>query len=155
MLKNNVSSQFVSQGVVSSFSIFDQKKVPEADSSGLLSYGEDSLDLLIKNYSAEQPAETLQSVEYTKEALISPELLTEWKTFCSYLSKQPKGTFVLMLTELSTDKMLRIIFPNISTLANICFTNPVSTASVQRSFSQMKLIKTRIRNRMGNLVFLT
>ena len=40
MLKNNISSWFVSQDVVSSFSIFDLKKVPAADSSGLLSYGE-------------------------------------------------------------------------------------------------------------------
>ena len=28
-------------------------------------------------------------------------------------------------------------------------TLPVSTASVERSFSQMKTIKTRLRNRMG------
>ena len=41
------------------------------------------------------------------------------------------------------------MFPNISTLANICFSIPVSTASLERSFSQMKLIKTRLRNRIG------
>ena len=39
MLKVNISSQFVSQDVVSSFSIFDPKKVPAADSSDLLHYG--------------------------------------------------------------------------------------------------------------------
>ena len=149
MLKNNISSRFVSQDVVSSFSIFDLKKVPAADSSGLLFYGEDSVDLLIEHYGAEQPVETVQGNEYTKEALISPELQTEWKTFRSYLSKQQKGTLCSQLTELSTDEMLRTIFPNISTLANICLTIPVSTASVERSFSQMKLIKTRIRNRIG------
>ena len=149
MLKNDILSWFVSQDVVSSFSIFDPKKVPAADSSGLLSYGEDSVDLLIEHYGAEQPVETMQGDEYTKEALISPELRTEWKTFRSYLSKQPKGTLCSQLTKLSTDEMLRTIFPNISTLANICLTIPVSTASVERSFSQMKLIKTRIRNRIG------
>ena len=99
MLKNNISSRFVSQDVVSSFSIFDPKKVPAADSSGLLSYGEDSVDLLIEHYGTEQPAETVQGDGYTKEALISPELRTEWKTFCSYLSKQPKGTLCSQLTE--------------------------------------------------------
>ena len=149
MLKNNISSQFVSQDVVTSFSIFDPKKVPTADSSGLLSYGEDSVDLLIEHYGAEQPAETVQGDGYTKEVLISPELRTEWKTFRSYLSKQPKGTLCSQLTELSTDEMLTTIFPNISTLANICLTIPVSTASVERSFSQIKLIKIRIRNRIG------
>ena len=39
MLKVNISSRFVSQDVVSSFSIFDPKKVPAADSSDLLHYG--------------------------------------------------------------------------------------------------------------------
>ena len=64
--------------------------MPAADSLGLLSYGEDSVDILIEHYGAEQPAETVQGDEYTKEALISRELRTEWKTFCSYLSKQLK-----------------------------------------------------------------
>ena len=31
----------------------------------------------------------------------------------------------------------------------MCLTLPVSTASVERSFSQMKMIKTRLRNRIG------
>ena len=93
MVKNNISSRFFSpHNVVSSFRIFDTKKVPAGDSSGLLSYGEDSVDLLIQHYGLEQPAETVQADEYTKEALVSPKLQTEWKTFCCYLCKQPKGT---------------------------------------------------------------
>ena len=104
------------------------------------------MDLLFEHYGAEQPAETVQDDEYTKEALISPELRTERKTFRSYLSKQPKGTLCSQLSELSTDEMLRTIFPNISTQANTCLTIPVITVSVERSFSQTKLIKTRIRN---------
>ena len=149
MLKANISSRFVSQYIVSSFSIFDPKKVPAADSSDLLAYEQDSVDLMLAHYGAEQPAETVDGDEYTKEALISPEIRTEWKTFRSYLSKQPKGTLYSQLTELTTSDMLRTMFPNISTLANICLSIPVSTASVERSFSQMKLIKTRILNRIG------
>ena len=45
--------------------------------------------------------------------------------------------------------MLVTMFPNLSTLANVVLTIPVSTASVERSFLQMKLIKTRLRNRLG------
>ena len=43
---------------------------------------------------ANLPAETVQGDEYTciKQALISPELQTEWKTFHRYLSQQPKET---------------------------------------------------------------
>ena len=148
MLKVNISSRFVSQHIVSSFSIFDPKKVPVTDSSDLLAYGEDLLDLILAHCGAEQPAETIGD-GYTEEALISPEIRTEWKTFRSYLSKPPKGTLYSQLTELTTSNMLRTMFPNISTLANICLSIPVSTASVERSFSQMKLIKTRIRNRTG------
>ena len=154
MLKANISNRFVSQDIVSSFSIFDPKKVPAADSSDLLAYGEDSVDLMLAHYGAEQPAETVDGDEYTKEALISPEIRTEWKTFRSYLSKQPKGTLYSQLTELTTSDMLRTMFPNISTLANICLSIPVSTASVERSFSQMKLIKTRNRIGQSSLSYL-
>ena len=45
--------------------------------------------------------------------------------------------------------MLQIMCPGLSTLAKICMTIPVGTASVERSFSQIKMIKTRLRNRLG------
>ena len=149
MLKANISSRFVSQDIVSSISIFDPKKVPATDSSDLLAFGEDAMNLMLAHYGAEQPAETVDGDEYTKEALISPEFQTKWKTFRSCLSKKPKGTLYFQLTELTTSDMLRTMFPNISTLANICLSTPVSTASVERSFAQMKLIKTQIRNQIG------
>ena len=43
-----------------------------------------------------------------------------------------------------------LLFPNLSTLGNICLSIPVSTASVERSFSQMKLLKTRLRNSLSD-----
>ena len=81
MLKANISSRFVYQDIVSSFSICDPKKVPTADSSDLVAYGEDSVDLILAQYGVEQPAETADDDEYTKEALISPEIWTKWKMF--------------------------------------------------------------------------
>ena len=101
------------------------------------------------HYGADQPANTVDGDEYTRKALISPDIRTEWKTFRSYLLEQPKGTLYSQLTELTTNEMLITMFPNISTLANVCLSIPVGTASVERSFSQMKLIKTRLRNRTG------
>ena len=41
------------------------------------------------------------------------------------------------------------MFPNLSTLSTVCLFIPVTTASVEQSFSQMKMIKTRLRNRIG------
>ena len=41
------------------------------------------------------------------------------------------------------------MFPNLSILANICLTIPVGTASIECLFSCMKMIKSRLRNRLG------
>ena len=45
--------------------------------------------------------------------------------------------------------MLETMFPDLSRLSKICLSIPVGTALVERSFSQMKMIKTRLRNRIG------
>ena len=82
-------------------------------------------------------------------ALISSDLETEWKTFTKYISNQPKEDANSQLKELSTSLMLETMCPSLSTLANICLTIPVGTASVERSFSQMKMIKTRLRSHLG------
>ena len=52
------------------------------------------------------------------------------------------------LHELVTNETLSM-FPNLNTLASVCLTIPVRTAFVEQSFSQMKMIKTRLRNRLG------
>jgi hypothetical protein len=53
-----------------------------------------------------------------------------------------------VILDLCTNSTTRTIFPNMSTLAKICRVIPIHTADVERTFSQLKLIKTRIRNRM-------
>ena len=53
------------------------------------------------------------------------------------------------LHELVTNETLISMFPNLNTLASICLTIPNGTASVERSFSQMKVIKIRLRSRLG------
>ena len=42
------------------------------------------------------------------------------------------------------------IFPQTFTLLNILLAMPVGTATVERSFSQMKMVKTRLRNRLSD-----
>ena len=88
-LKSNISSRFASQDVVSCFSIFDPKKVPNLDSSDLSSYGEDAVEILIDHYGADRPAETALGVEVCTPALISCELhIQKWKTFRHFLAKK-------------------------------------------------------------------
>ena len=55
------------------------------------------------------------------------------------------------LKDLACNDMLRTLFPNLSKLHR-CNTslNPVMTASVQRSFSQIKLIKTRLKSTLND-----
>ena len=48
------------------------------------------------------------------------------------------------LKELASNDMIKTLFPNLSKIGAICLSIPVTTASVERSFSQMKLIKTRL-----------
>ena len=40
--------------------------------------------------------------------------------------------------------------PKFEHIDKICLTIPVGTVSVKRSLSQMKMIKTRLRNRLGD-----
>ncbi len=44
----------------------------------------------------------------------------------------------------------RGIFPNTFTLLQILLVIPVGTATVERSFSDLKMIKTRLRNRLSD-----
>ena len=46
--------------------------------------------------------------------------------------------------------MVEAKYPSLRTLATICLVMPVTTASVERSISQMKLIKSRLRNRLSD-----
>ena len=59
-LKNNISSRFISQDVVSEFSIFNPKKMPAPSSSDLQFYGENSVGILMEPYGVEKTVETLQ-----------------------------------------------------------------------------------------------
>jgi len=42
------------------------------------------------------------------------------------------------LYDLSTNEMLKPMFPDLHTFANVCMALPVGTASVERSFSKMR-----------------
>ena len=149
-LKDNISSRFASSGdVLLALSIFDPKKLP-ADSHALSHYGEDAISTLLTHYGTDISAETLHGEETVKEAMISPDISTEWKTFRQFMAKQPKENMKLQLKELATNEMLKSMFPNLNTLAIISLSIPVATASVERSFSQMKLIKSRLRNRLSD-----
>ena len=54
------------------------------------------------------------------------------------------------LKELASNDMIKTLFPDLSKIGAICLSIPVTTASVERSFSQMKLIKTCLRSSLND-----
>ena len=91
----------------------------------------------------------METVQF-KLSLVSLGDCTEWKTYHHLLNKQPKDDISLQLKELLTNDMLIALFPNLHKLATICLSIPISTASAEQSFSDMKL-KNRLRNRLTEL----
>ena len=89
-LKENIANHFVSQDVVSCFSIFDPKKTPNSLEN--CTYGEDQVKVLLEHCGSELPAETVVGDEFLMPAVItsSSDLLTEWKTLRRYITNQPR-----------------------------------------------------------------
>ena len=148
-LRDNITSRFTSSDVVSSFSIFDPRKVPGTSSPLFFLYREGAIDTLIDHYAQDFPTETLHGVQFVKEGILSLDVRTE--TYFQLLSKQLKDNLKTQLQELATNDTLIALLPNLHKLACCCLSLPIGTTSVERSFSQMKLIKTRLCNRLGEL----
>ena len=150
-LKENISARFSSSGdVISAMSIFDPRKAPKADSPDLSRYGEEAISTLLEHYGSEKPAETLQGNSTNREAIITSDITTEWKTYRQLLVNKPEKDMKAQLKELASNDMIKTLLPNLSKIAIICLSIPVTTASVERSFSQMKLIKTRLRSSLND-----
>ena len=64
------------------------------------------------------------------------------------LTKPP--TLQDIKTEMESSGAYTDIFPEMFKLLDIVLALPLGTASVERSFSQMKLVKTRLRNRISD-----
>jgi len=65
------------------------------------------------------------------------------------VSSKPKNmATVLELFQLFCSANLNAVFPTLYILLKICVTLPVSSCSVERSFSKLKLLKTKLRSTM-------
>ena len=58
--------------------------------------------------------------------------------FRTLLAKKPEDSIALELEELITNEVLLTMLPNLPKMASIALALPVSTDSVERSFSLMK-----------------
>ena len=94
-MKDNISSWFrSSKYVLSAFTIFDPKKLPNLSSLELPLYGDSSIQTPIGQFGRDSPAKSLEGTEFEKEALVSSDLSAEWKTYCQLLIQQPKDDSV-------------------------------------------------------------
>ena len=125
--------------------------MPSLSTHELPLYGDSSIQTLIGKFGRDLPAKSLEGTEFEKAAIVSSDLSTEWKTYHQLLIKQPKDDISMQLKELLTNDMLIALFPNLHKLATICLSIPISTASVEQSFSDMKLTKNRLRYRLTEL----
>lgn len=78
-----------------------------------------------------------------KRDLNATELFDELKIFCRILNKQKAPIECLDLIESTCGS-----FPNISIALRILLTLPITTASAERSFSKLKIIKNYLRTTM-------
>ena len=148
---DHISSRLDSKGVFSAFSLFDPRHLPTSEDS-LAEYGEDKLDDLITFYGNEQKVVFEGKAWVSTPDIDKKETESEWKMFRRVLFSQYKSStddLQVVTSRLLTDSTLNAAFPNLATLASLQLVLPVTTATVERSFSDMKLVKTRLRSRLG------
>ena len=137
-------------------SIFNPSLLPSKDSLNV--YGNDEITLLANFYG--KPAEVkFDGVTYSSPPLLNrDDLLSEWKIFRRALLQERDATIKHkalqtvpdlqeVLQEMKTSGAYTGIFPE---TFDIMLALPIGTATAERSFSQMKLIKTRLRNRLSD-----
>ena len=87
-------------------------------------YVKDSVDLML--------------VQYGSSSLLRPLMVMNTPKKLQYpLNPNGEGN-ISQLTELTINDMQRTMLPNISTLANICPSIPVSSASIERSLPKIR-----------------
>ena len=134
-------------GLLTAFSIFDPQKCP-TDVQQLHKYATAELEKLLKFYGETTEIVYEGNVFSIPADVDKTETRHEWKAFKLVIFEEKS----LSLKELAT-LFLRIeekcvTFPNIKILLTIATVLPVSTATVERSFSDMKQIKDRLRNQL-------
>ena len=141
--------------IVTAMSIFNPSLLPTEDS--LPSYGNEQIKELAEFYGKEAEVQ-YAGMTYTSPPLLNgDELLSEWKIFRHAFLLEKKSimehkkesrspSMQDIFVEMETTHTYGGIFPETWKLLNIMMALPVGTASVERSFSQMKLIKSRLRS---------
>ena len=146
---DHINGRLESTGLVSSMSVFDPRHLPD-DEEKLVAYGTEKIQSLISFYGSAQEV-YFDGNKGTSQPDIDPEdTESEWKLFRRVIFVQHRhSSLQQVLSTLLSSGDIAAAFPNLARLAAILIVLPVTTATVERTFSSMKLIKTRLRSRMG------
>ena len=157
----NIKSRFTDKAmkIGTAMSIFSPSLLP-AEAS-LPSYGSEKIKILAEFYGKEAAVEYALTTYTSPPLLDGDELLSEWKIFRRALLVEKKAimerkeesaspSMQEILDEMNKSHTYGGIFPETWKLLNITMALPVGTATVERSFSQMKLIITRLRSRLSD-----
>ena len=146
---DHISARLESTDLISSMSVFDPRHLPN-DEEKLGDYGTGKVKTLTDFYGSVQEVHFDGNKGVSKLDIDPEDTESEWKLFRRLLFVQHKDSSLQqVLSTLLSSADLSAAFPNLAKLAAILIVLPVTTATVERTFSSMKLIKTRLRSRMG------
>ena len=124
-LVSNIENRFADSNILLAFKVFDPNALPDNN-------GVEEIKTLVKRFGIALPQAASQ----------------EWDDFRLYMADHMRETSVEEVVDMLIKGALKVIYPIMSQLAEIYRIIPPHTSDVERDFSQMKLIKMCIRNRM-------
>ena len=148
-LIDNVKGRFEdSRGIVTALSVFDVRHLPKKESE-LRDYGLEQMRVLLDFYGEARSIEVNGATNTVVPDIDKDDTLAEWRIFKRLLYNQYKSCSVQDITSavLASESQC-LMFPNVVKLLQISQIIPLTTATVERSFSTLKLVKTNLRNRL-------
>lgn len=145
---NAIKDRFPEYELYNALSIFDPKELPDDDIEVVM-YGNQEIKILGNFYGE---IKLVDENEFS-EIIDKEKLNQEWNSVKSYLQfyKNNNGgmDFIQLWQHiLDTDNDFSFNYPNILLVVKIALLIPLSNAHVERIFSQVKLIKNNLRNKM-------
>ena len=139
-------------------SIFNPAQLPDKSDP---QFGNKEIRLLANFYGREVEVDFKGSTFKSSPVLEVDQLIPEWPVFRWALQKEKEAlisskrlkkapSFQEVFEAMLLSDAYSEIFPEVYNLVKILLALPVGTATVERSFSVMKMIKTRLRNRLSN-----
>ena len=140
-------------------------------------YGEEEMDRLLSHYGTDHTDEYKGVTSHQSADLNPDKVRAEWGDFkeimferrrlfqnsldrkiaketkleaiTSLIQQRKEYTPANLFNDISTDQICNDLHPGCIYLLKLSLMFPLSVACVERSFSKMKLIKTRLRNQLG------